>query len=208
MILFDEIEKAHPDVFNVLLQVLDDGRLTDGQGRTVDFRNTLIVLTSNIGGDILSNQAEGEETSAVRGEVMELVRGRFRPEFLNRIDEIILFRRLGRAQMDGVVEIQLRRLEKLLADRKIALTLDDKARAWLANAGYDPVYGARPLKRVIQKAVQDPLAQLILKGEVKDGDAVAVSADERGLTLNGVSFAGEDEVFAAKAPPPPSRRVH
>jgi len=208
VILFDEIEKAHPDVFNVLLQVLDDGRLTDGQGRTVDFRNTLIVLTSNIGGDILSNQPEGEETSAVRGEVMELVRGRFRPEFLNRIDEIILFRRLGRAQMDGVVEIQLRRLEKLLADRKIALTLDEKARAWLANAGYDPVYGARPLKRVIQKAVQDPLAQLILKGEVKDGDAVAVSAGEHGLTLNGVSFGAEDEVFASKAPPPPSRRVH
>ncbi len=144
----------------------------------------------------------------MRGEVMEQVRSRFRPEFLNRIDEIILFRRLGRAQMDGVVEIQLRRLEKLLADRKIALTLDEKARAWLANAGYDPVYGARPLKRVIQKAVQDPLAQLILKGEVKDGDAVAVSAGEHGLTLNGVSFGAEDEVFAAKAPPPPSRRVH
>jgi ATP-dependent Clp protease ATP-binding subunit ClpB len=209
VILFDEIEKAHPDVFNILLQVLDDGRLTDGQGRTVDFRNTLIVLTSNIGGDLLANQPEGEETSAVRPEVMEQVRSRFRPEFLNRIDEIILFRRLGRAQMDGVVEIQLRRLEKLLADRKIDLALDDKARAWLANAGYDPVYGARPLKRVIQKAVQDPLAQLILRGEIKDGDPVAVSAGANGLTLNGVSFAEtEDALSARPASPSTSRRVH
>ena len=209
VILFDEIEKAHPDVFNILLQVLDDGRLTDGQGRTVDFRNTLIVLTSNIGGDLLANQPEGEETAAVRPEVMEQVRSRFRPEFLNRIDEIILFRRLGRAQMDGVVEIQLRRLEKLLADRKIVLTLDEKARAWLANAGYDPVYGARPLKRVIQKAVQDPLAQLILKGEIKDGDPVEVSAGEHGLTLNGVSFAeSEDALGGIPNSPPASRRVH
>ena len=209
VVLFDEIEKAHPDVFNVLLQVLDDGRLTDGQGRTVDFRNTLIILTSNIGGDILSNQPEGEETSAVRGEVMEQVRGRFRPEFLNRIDEIILFRRLGRAQMDGVVEIQLRRFEKLLADRKIALTLDETARAWLASAGYDPVYGARPLKRVIQKALQDPLAQLILKGEVADGSKVEVSAGAHGLTLNGVSFAADDDASTSRAPSGPvSRRVH
>ena len=203
VILFDEIEKAHPDVFNVLLQVLDDGRLTDGQGRTVDFRNTLIILTSNIGGDILASQGEGEETSAVRGEVMELVRGRFRPEFLNRIDEIILFRRLGRAQMDGVVRIQLKRLEKLLEDRNMTISLDDKARAWLANAGYDPIYGARPLKRVIQKTLQDPLAQAILKGEARDGDAIAVSADERGLTLNGASIAGDDVT-----PPSPSRSVH
>ena len=209
VILFDEIEKAHPDVFNVLLQVLDDGRLTDGQGRTVDFRNTLIILTSNIGGDILSNQPEGEETSAVRSEVMEQVRGRFRPEFLNRIDEIILFRRLGRAQMDGVVEIQLRRFEKLLADRKIEMTLDEKARAWLASAGYDPVYGARPLKRVIQKALQDPLAQLILKGEVADGARVEVSAGEHGLTLNGVSFAADEDAPSRRAPTAnSSRRVH
>ena len=209
VILFDEIEKAHPDVFNVLLQVLDDGRLTDGQGRTVDFRNTLIILTSNIGGDILSNQPEGEDTSAVRPEVMEQVRGRFRPEFLNRIDEIILFRRLGRAQMDGVVEIQLRRFEKLLADRKIVLTLDDKARSWLASAGYDPIYGARPLKRVIQKALQDPLAQLILKGEVADGSKVEVSAAENGLTLNGISFAADEDAPSRRQPSAPaSRRVH
>ena len=209
VILFDEIEKAHPDVFNVLLQVLDDGRLTDGQGRTVDFRNTLIILTSNIGGDILSNQPEGEETSAVRPEVMEQVRSRFRPEFLNRIDEIILFRRLGRAQMDGVVEIQLRRFEKLLADRKIVLTLDEKARAWLAGAGYDPVYGARPLKRVIQKALQDPLAQLILRGEIADGSKVEVSAGENGLTLNGVSFGSDEDGPSRRASAvPASRRVH
>jgi ATP-dependent Clp protease ATP-binding subunit ClpB len=209
VILFDEIEKAHPDVFNVLLQVLDDGRLTDGQGRTVDFRNVLIILTSNIGGDILANQPEGEDTSAVRGEVMEIVRQRFRPEFLNRLDEIILFRRLSRANMDGVVEIQLRRFDKLLESRKIHLTMDDKARAWLSNAGYDPVYGARPLKRVIQKALQDPLAQLILRGDIKDGDTVTVSAGDKGLVLNGVGFDSEDEVAAARpATPPASRRVH
>ena len=208
VILFDEIEKAHPDVFNILLQVLDDGRLTDGQGRTVDFRNTLIILTSNIGGDILAAQADGEETSAVRGEVMELVRSRFRPEFLNRLDEIILFRRLGRAQMDTVVDIQLARLDKLLVARKIELTLDDNARTWLANAGYDPVYGARPLKRVIQKALQDPLAQLILKGEVADGGKVVVSSDEHGLTLNGVSFADPSHDFANRPSSSLSRRVH
>ncbi len=209
VILFDEIEKAHPDVFNVLLQVLDDGRLTDGQGRTVDFRNTLIILTSNIGGDILASQPEGEDTSVVRPEVMELVRARFRPEFLNRIDEIILFSRLGRAQMDGVVEIQLRRFEKLLADRKITLTLDEKARTWLANAGYDPVYGARPLKRVIQKALQDPLAQLILKGDIVDGSTVAVSSDSHGLTLNGQSFASGDDAPSRRGPTgTASRRVH
>lgn len=209
VILFDEIEKAHPDVFNILLQVLDEGRLTDGQGRTVDFRNTLIILTSNLGGDILASQPEGEETSAVRGEVMEIVRSRFRPEFLNRVDEIILFRRLGRAQMDGVVEIQLQRFEKLLASRKITLNLDERARTWLANAGYDPVYGARPLKRVIQKALQDPLAQLILKGEVKDGDTVAVSSDDHGLTLNGVSFVDPDDaVGSGSSTAPVSRRIH
>ena len=160
VILFDEVEKAHPDVFNVLLQVLDDGRLTDGQGRTVDFRNTLIVLTSNLGSDILASQPEGEDIEKLRAEVMEVVRAAFRPEFLNRLDEILLFRRLSREQMGGIVDIQLERLEKLLADRKITIELDERARTWLANAGYDPVYGARPLKRVIQRELQNPLAGL------------------------------------------------
>jgi ATP-dependent Clp protease ATP-binding subunit ClpB len=165
------------------------------------------VLTSNIGGDILAGQAEGEETSAVRGEVMELVRARFRPEFLNRIDEIILFSRLGRAHMDAVVAIQLRRLEKLLGSRKITLDLDDRAKAWLAKAGYDPVYGARPLKRVIQKSVQDPLAQTILKGDVRDGDTVTVSADDRGLMLNGVSIATDSDA-AVRPNPTGGKTVH
>ena len=156
VILFDEVEKAHPDVFNMLLQVLDDGRLTDGQGRTVDFRNTLIVLTSNLGSDLLARQAEGEESSAIREQVMEVVRSSFRPEFLNRLDDILLFQRLTRPQMAGIVDIQLKRLEQLLADRKMTIELDDKARKWLANAGYDPVYGARPLKRVIQRELQNP----------------------------------------------------
>jgi ATP-dependent Clp protease ATP-binding subunit ClpB len=147
--LFDEIEKAHPDVFNVLLQVLDDGRLTDGQGRTVDFKNTLIIMTSNIGAQYLVEQKEGEDTDTVRDEVMNEVRAKFRPEFLNRIDEIILFHRLQRADMSKIVDIQMGRLTKLLADRKITITLDDAARTWLANRGYDPAYGARPLKRVI-----------------------------------------------------------
>jgi ATP-dependent Clp protease ATP-binding subunit ClpB len=185
VILFDEIEKAHPDVFNVLLQVLDDGRLTDGQGHTVDFRNTLIVMTSNLGSEYLVNQPEGEETDAVRDHVMAAVRARFRPEFLNRIDDIILFHRLKRDQMAGIVDIQMKRIEKLLADRKIAIELDAKGRDWLANRGYDPAYGARPLKRVIQKYLQDPLAELILSGRVKDGDKVAVSATKFGLTFNG-----------------------
>src|SRR6266480_1286684 len=175
VILFDEIEKAHPDVFNVLLQVLDDGRLTDGQGHTVDFRNTLIVMTSNLGADFLVNQPEGQDTDAVREPVMAVVRSAFRPEFLNRVDEIILFHRLKREQMSRIVDIQLRRLSKLLEDRKIAITLDPAAREWLAAKGYDPAYGARPLKRAIQKAVQDPLAELILSGKVKDGEAVTVS---------------------------------
>jgi ATP-dependent Clp protease ATP-binding subunit ClpB len=191
VILFDEVEKAHPDVFNVLLQVLDDGRLTDGQGRTVDFRNTLIVLTSNLGADILANQPEGEDSGAVRGEVMEVVRAAFRPEFLNRLDEVLLFHRLGRADMAGIVQIQLQRLKKLLADRKIVLGLDDAAGAWLAEAGYDPVYGARPLKRVIQRALQNPLASLILEGRIGDGETVAVSADARGLLINGTCVAGD-----------------
>jgi len=186
VILFDEIEKAHPDVFNVLLQVLDDGRLTDGQGRTVDFRNTLIILTSNLGGDILAGQAEGHDSGEVREQVMHLVRAAFRPEFLNRLDEIILFHRLFPDQMDAIVEIQLKRLKKLLTDRKITLDLDGSAVAWLANAGYDPVYGARPLKRVIQRALQNPLATMILEGRINDGETVTVSSGEGGLIVNGV----------------------
>ncbi|MGH6886319.1 MAG: AAA family ATPase, partial [Geminicoccales bacterium] len=162
VVLFDEIEKAHPDVFNVLLQVLDDGRLTDGHGRTVDFRNTLIVMTSNLGGEILANQPEGQDSEAVRGPVMERVRQAFRPEFLNRLDEILLFHRLTRNEMTAIVDIQIERLTGLLAERKIALALDETARAWLADKGYDPVYGARPLKRVIQRELQNPLAGMIL----------------------------------------------
>ena len=185
VILFDEIEKAHPDVFNVLLQVLDDGRLTDGQGRTVDFRNTLIVLTSNLGSEILANLPENQESGSARDQVMEVVRGAFRPEFLNRLDEILIFRRLSRADMAGIVDIQLRHLQKLLADRKITLAVDDKARAWLANAGYDPVYGARPLKRVIQRQLQNPLAELILAGRIDDGEAVDVTSGEGGLAIAG-----------------------
>src|SRR3954463_4768046 len=187
VILFDEIEKAHPDVFNVLLQVLDDGRLTDGQGHTVDFRNTLIVMTSNLGADYLVNQPEGQDTDAVRDQVMSVVRSAFRPEFLNRVDEIILFHRLQRAEMSHIVDIQLRRLSKLLDDRKITISLDPAAREWLADKGYDPAYGARPLKRAIQKAVQDPLAELILSGAVKDGEPVMVSVapGKKGLAFNG-----------------------
>jgi ATP-dependent Clp protease ATP-binding subunit ClpB len=185
VILFDEIEKAHPDVFNVLLQVLDDGRLTDGQGRTVDFRNTLIIMTSNLGGDILAAQPEDQDSTAVRGQVMEVVRSAFRPEFLNRLDEILLFHRLSRDQMTGIVDIQLARLQKLLDERKIVLDLDDAAKAWLADKGYDPVYGARPLKRVIQRELQNPLAGLILEGKIADGDTVPVSAGAEGLSING-----------------------
>jgi ATP-dependent Clp protease ATP-binding subunit ClpB len=185
VVLFDEIEKAHPDVFNVLLQVLDDGRLTDGQGRTVDFRNTLIVMTSNLGSDYLVNQPEGEDTEAVRDQVMGTVRSHFRPEFLNRVDEIILFHRLQKNEMGRIVEIQFSRLQKLLEDRKIALELDAPAREWLAEKGWDPAYGARPLKRVIQRFVQDPLAEMILDGSVKDGDHVAISAAGGVLTFNG-----------------------
>jgi ATP-dependent Clp protease ATP-binding subunit ClpB len=185
VVLFDEIEKAHPDVFNVLLQVLDDGRLTDGQGRTVDFRNTLIVMTSNIGGEYLVTQPEGEDSDKVRDQVMADVRAHFRPEFLNRIDEIILFHRLKREQMGRIVDIQLAHLQKLLEDRKIALTLDAKARDWLAEKGYDPAYGARPLKRMIQKFVQDPLSELILSSRIKDGEKVSISAGRQGLTFNG-----------------------
>jgi ATP-dependent Clp protease ATP-binding subunit ClpB len=187
VILFDEVEKAHPDVFNVLLQVLDDGRLTDGQGRVVDFRNTLIVLTSNLGGDILAGQAEGHDTDEVRGQVMAIVRAAFRPEFLNRLDEIILFHRLFPEQMDAIVDIQLKRLKALLTDRKITLDLDGAAIAWLAETAYDPVYGARPLKRVIQRTLQNPLAGMILDGSISDGDHVHVTAGEGGLIINGVT---------------------
>jgi len=186
VILFDEVEKAHPDVFNVLLQVLDDGRLTDGQGRTVDFRNTLIVLTSNLGSEYLASLPEGQAVDAVRGQVMEAVRAAFRPEFLNRLDEILLFRRLSRDDMVGIVDIQLAQLEKLLEDRKVALDIDADAKKWLANAGYDPVYGARPLKRVIQRELQNPLAEKILSGEIRDGDTVRVMASPLGLLLQPV----------------------
>ncbi len=185
VILFDEIEKAHPDVFNVLLQVLDDGRLTDGQGHTVDFRNTLIVMTSNLGSDYLVNQPEGEDTDAVRDQVMGVVRSAFRPEFLNRVDEIILFHRLQKSEMTSIVDIQMGRLRKLLEDRKITIKLDASAREWLAEKGWDPAYGARPLKRVIQKSIQDPLAEMILAGTVKDGEPVNVSGGPLGLSFNG-----------------------
>jgi ATP-dependent Clp protease ATP-binding subunit ClpB len=176
VILFDEIEKAHPDVFNVLLQVLDDGRLTDGQGRTVDFKNALIIMTSNLGSEFLANQPDGEDVDAVREPVMQVVRAHFRPEFLNRLDEIVLFQRLKRTEMGAIVEIQLRGLERLLLDRKIVLKIDESAKSWLAEKGYDPVYGARPLKRVIQRHVQDPLADRILSGDIHDGEAVEITA--------------------------------
>jgi ATP-dependent Clp protease ATP-binding subunit ClpB len=185
VILFDEIEKAHPDVFNVLLQVLDDGRLTDGQGRRVDFKNTLIVLTSNLGSEILAALPEGGNMVRARDQVMELVRAAFRPEFLNRLDEILLFRRLSRSDMRGIVDIQLARLQKLLDDRKIVLDIDSKARDWLAETGYDPVYGARPLKRVIQRTLQNPLAELVLAGRVADGETVHITVGDGGLSIAG-----------------------
>ncbi|RTL53521.1 MAG: ATP-dependent chaperone ClpB [Bradyrhizobiaceae bacterium] len=200
VVLFDEIEKAHPDVFNVLLQVLDDGRLTDGQGRTVDFRNTLIIMTSNLGAEYLVNQPEGEDTNAVREQVMGMVRSHFRPEFLNRIDEIILFHRLQKSEMGRIVDIQFARLQRLVEDRKIDLVLDDKARDWLAEKGWDPAYGARPLKRVIQRSVQDPLAEMILAGKVRDGSKVNISADKKGLTFNGESAQPEDDAFEQPMP--------
>ncbi|MCG9917350.1 MAG: ATP-dependent chaperone ClpB [Phenylobacterium sp.] len=183
VILFDEVEKAHPDVFNILLQVLDDGRLTDGQGRTIDFRNTLIIMTSNMGSEHLAAQAEGEPVDAVRPLVMDVVRSHFRPELLNRIDEIILFKRLGRAEMGNIVGIQLHRLEKMLADRRMALSLDASALTWLGNKGYDPVYGARPLKRVIQKDLIDPIARKLLAGDLEDGAVIEVQADDDGLVI-------------------------
>ena len=183
VVLFDEVEKAHPDVFNVLLQVLDDGRLTDGQGRTVDFRNTLLIMTSNLGSEFLASQGEHDDVEAVRPQVMDVVRRHFRPEFLNRVDEIILFKRLGRAQMTSIVDIQLERVEKLLADRRMTLSLDPDARVWLGDKGYDPVYGARPLKRVIQKELVDPIARLLLSGALADGDVIHVSAGDGKLAI-------------------------
>ena len=185
VILFDEVEKAHPDVFNVLLQVLDEGRLTDGQGRTVDFRNTLIIMTSNLGSDIIANQEANHDLEEIRPLVMEVVRASFRPEFLNRLDETVLFARLSRENMDGIVDIQLGRLRKRLEDRGISIALDGAARGWLADQGYDPVYGARPLKRTIQRALENPLAQAILEGRFDEGDTIKVSAGKDGLLING-----------------------
>lgn len=183
VVLFDEVEKAHGDVFNILLQVLDDGRLTDGQGRTVDFSNTLIILTSNLGSQYLSGLPDGADVASVEPQVMEIVRGHFRPEFLNRLDEIILFHRLGQGEMAPIVDIQVSRVQKLLADRKVTLELSDGARAWLGRVGYDPVYGARPLKRAVQRYLQDPLADLILRGDVKDGSMVRVDEGDGKLEL-------------------------
>jgi ATP-dependent Clp protease ATP-binding subunit ClpB len=197
VVLFDEVEKAHPDVFNVLLQVLDDGRLTDGQGRTVDFRNTLIIMTSNLGADRLAGLADGATVDSVREQVMDVVRSAFRPEFLNRIDEVLLFARLGRENMKGIVDIQLGRLRRMLAERDIRLALDDAALAWLAEAGYDPVYGARPLKRVIQRSLQNPLANRILEGRIRDGDVVIVSAADGDLVIDGEAAAGPDVAIEA-----------
>ena len=191
VVLFDEIEKAHPDVFNVLLQVLDDGRLTDGQGRTVDFKNTLIIMTSNLGSEYLVNLGETQDVDMVRDQVMAVVKGHFRPEFLNRLDEIILFHRLKREHMGAIVDIQLGRLQRLLADRKITIEVNEAARSWLADKGYDPAYGARPLKRVIQKNVQDPLAEELLAGRIKDGDTVKLDAVAGTLTFNGLAVGGK-----------------
>ncbi len=194
VVLFDEVEKAHPDVFNVLLQVLDDGRLTDGQGRTVDFSNTLLIMTSNIGAEYLVTQKEGEDVEAVREPVMNALRAAFRPEFLNRLDEILLFRRLDRAHMTAIVDIQLGRLRKLLADKQISIELDDAARQWLADKGYDPAYGARPLKRVIQSSLQNALAEAILSGAILDGASVRVGLNgEGGLSLDTVQAPKSDK---------------
>ncbi|MFT8549888.1 MAG: ATP-dependent chaperone ClpB [Acetobacter okinawensis] len=195
VILFDEVEKAHEDVFNILLQVLDDGRLTDGQGRTVDFRNTLIILTSNLGSEYLANQPDGDTPAMVQAQVMKVVREHFRPEFLNRLDEVILFSRLQRVDMARIVEIQVSRLQKLLEDRKIALHLDTLAETWLANEGYDPVYGARPLKRVIQRSLQNPLAGQLLEGAIHDGETVNISANGDGLLINGHAAAEPEPAY-------------
>ncbi|MGE3691311.1 MAG: ATP-dependent chaperone ClpB [Novosphingobium sp.] len=183
VVLFDEVEKAHPDVFNVLLQVLDDGRLTDGQGRVVDFTNTIIILTSNLGSQFLADLGEGEDVDKVEPQVMEIVRGHFRPEFLNRLDEIVLFHRLAQEHMGPIVKIQVARVGKLLKDRKITLELTDAAERWLGRVGYDPVYGARPLKRAVQRYLQDPLAEKLLGGEIPDGSAVKIDEGDGGLTM-------------------------
>ena len=185
VVLFDEVEKAHPEVFNILLQVLDDGRLTDGHGRTVDFKNVVLIMTSNLGAEILANQLEGEDSEAVRDDVMEVVKASFRPEFLNRIDEVLLFQRLSRPHMTGIVDIQLRQLIGMLEDRKITLDIDEAAKTWLADKGYDPVYGARPLRRVIQQELQNNLATMVLAGRIADGDTVRVSVGDGALTING-----------------------
>ena len=186
VVLFDEVEKAHPDLFNTLLQVLDDGRLTDGQGRTVDFKNTIIIMTSNLGADALASGEEGEISESAREHVMGAIRRHFRPEFINRIDEIVFFRRLGRGEIDHIVAIQMKRLEQLLRDRKMEIELTLEARNWLAGRGYDPVYGARPLKRVIQKELQDPLARLLLEGRIADGAVIQVGVEGDSLAINGV----------------------
>ncbi|MCW9044316.1 MAG: ATP-dependent chaperone ClpB [Pseudopelagicola sp.] len=201
VVLFDEVEKAHPDVFNVLLQVLDDGVLTDGQGRTVDFKQTLIILTSNLGAQALSQLPDGADASEAKRDVMDAVRAHFRPEFLNRLDETIIFDRLAREDMDGIVDIQLARLKKRLAARKIDIALDEEARKWLADEGYDPVFGARPLKRVIQRALQNPLAEMLLGGEIMDGDTIPVSAGADGLIIG-------DRVGASNRPKPDDAVVH
>ncbi|WP_370274844.1 ATP-dependent chaperone ClpB [Hyphomonas atlantica] len=186
VILFDEVEKAHPDLFNTLLQVLDDGRLTDGQGRTVDFKNTIIIMTSNLGADALASGEEGDVSDAAKEAVMGAIRMHFRPEFINRIDEIVFFKRLGRGEIDHIVDIQMERLEGLLKDRKMTLQLSLDARNWLAARGYDPVYGARPLKRVIQKELQDPLARLLLEGRIHDGETIEIGVEGDQLAINGV----------------------
>jgi ATP-dependent Clp protease ATP-binding subunit ClpB len=183
VVLFDEVEKAHSDVFNVLLQVLDDGRLTDGQGRVVDFSNTLIILTSNLGSQYLSNMTDDQSVADVEPQVMDVVRGHFRPEFLNRLDEIILFHRLGQEDMAPIVAIQVGRVQKLLADRKITWDLTDAALRWLGRVGYDPVYGARPLKRAVQRYLQDPLAEMLLEGEVSDGMALRIDEGDGALVM-------------------------
>ncbi|MFM6854869.1 MAG: AAA family ATPase, partial [Sphingopyxis sp.] len=184
VVLFDEVEKAHADVFNILLQVLDDGRLTDGQGRTVDFTNSIIVLTSNLGSNFIAGLADGEAVESVEPQVMDIVRAHFRPEFLNRLDEIILFHRLAQSDMGGIVDIQVARVQKLLADRKIRIELSDGARAWLGRVGYDPVYGARPLKRAVQRHLQDPLADRLLRGDVADGATISITDGDGQLAFD------------------------
>ncbi|MDB4245913.1 AAA family ATPase, partial [bacterium] len=201
VVLFDEVEKAHPDVFNVLLQVLDDGILTDGQGRTVDFKQTLIILTSNLGAQALSQLPDGADPTQAKRDVMDAVRAHFRPEFLNRLDETIIFDRLAREDMAGIVTIQMKRLEDRLASRNIHLDLDEAALKWLADEGYDPVFGARPLKRVIQRALQNQLAEMILAGDVLDGDTITVSAGVDGLLVG-------DRVSSSNRQPPEDAVVH